>query len=149
MKIFVGGLTASDSQKNMLRLVHELTKGPWYDFFSSPVEIKACHVYQMTDQNTGRVEFSAVLELASTRLAWELITKLDGLSHKGKSLHAHKWFTRKNIAERRIQYIQEDAEPDVAFERRTGRDRRRRLKIQSPQQIRTRAVRGFQRSHGA
>lgn len=148
MKIFVGGLSANDTQQSLLRLVRDVTKSPWYKPFAPRTEPVSCHVYQMTDLDTGRVEFSATVELASTREAWDLIAKLEGLPHGGRSLRAHKWFDRKNMAERRVLYIDEKSEPSVEFDRRSGRDRRRNLKIQSPQRIRTRGMAGFQRSYG-
>ena len=148
MKIFIGGLSANDTQRSLQRLVDGLTKEPWYKLFAARTQLVGCFVYQMTDMDTGRVEFSATLELSSTRAAWALIAKLNGLQHKGRTLRSHKWFTRRNMADRRVLYLDENTASETQYNRRSGRDRRRNLKIQSPQRIRTTGLDNFQRSYG-
>lgn len=150
MKVFISGLTNNANQPGLRKLANTLLRGPWYRFGAPKVDLTHCSIFQMTDLDNGRSEIAAILDVASTRQAWELIEKLEGHQLDGYTLHAHKWFERTHVADRRTEYIESAGlEPmPVANERRTGRDRRRNLKIHRPNQVQFKAISGFERSYG-
>lgn len=151
MKVFISGLTTNVNQPSLRKLADGLLKGPWYRFATTKVDMTHCSIYQMTDLDTGRSEIAAILDIASTRQAWELIEKLEGYKLDGYTLHAHKWFPRTQAADRRTEDIKlsTNVGPIPATnDRRSGRDRRRNLKIHRPNKVHFKAVSGFERSYG-
>lgn len=149
MKVFISGLTDYVNQPSLRKLANDLLKGPWYRFVANKVNMTHCSIFQMTDLDTGRTEVAAILDIASTRQAWELVEKLNGHKLDGRTLRAHKWFPRTQAADRRAEFIDLFGnEPmPVANDRRHSRDRRRNLKIHSPNRVQFRAVSGFERSY--
>lgn len=143
MKIFISGLTSNINQPALRRLADDLLKGPWYRFAANRVNMTQCSIFRMTDLDTQRIETAALIEIASTRQAWELIGKLDGHILDGHTLRAHKWFPRTRAADRRAEYIELlGNEPmPVANDRRRRGERRRKLAIDGLNRVQYQMIR--------
>lgn len=147
MKIFVGGLWPHATQKELQKLVDRALKGPWYTLHASRGTLVGCNLMQMTEHRTGHVEYNGVIEVDPTRLGWEVVEALDGAVVHGHTLRAHKWFPRKGLPDRRVSFLGE--ENAAGSERRSVKDRRRRMSVHVVGQSLTRAVSGYERLHGA
>jgi len=149
MRVFVGGLWSSVGYKYMDRLVSELLRGPWYKLRVPRGKLAECELLQMTERNSGHTEYCAVIEIDPNRLGWEVVHQLDGAKLHGRILHAHRWFPRVGLAERRANDIHDQAEMQPGRDRRAGRDRRRALEVEPLHRKLTQAVTGFERSYGS
>lgn len=148
MRVFVGGLWSSVGYKDVDRLVRELLRGPWYKLHLPRGRLADCELLQMTERKSGKAEYCAVIEIAPNRLGWEVLHQLDGAQLHGRTLHAHRWFPRVGLAERRANDMHDESEPQAGLDRRAGRDRRRLLEVQPLNRNLVRSVAGFQRSYG-
>lgn len=147
MKIFIGGLWPHATRKELQKLVDKALRRPWYMLHGSRGTLVGCNLMQMTEHNSGHVEYSGVIEVDPTRVGWELVEALDGAVVQGHTLRAHKWFPRKGLPDRRVSFL--GGEKGAGVERRNAKDRRRHLSVHVVGQPQTKAVSGFERVHGA
>lgn len=143
MQIFIGGLWPGVKRGDVARLVRRASSGPWYRLFSSKAEMANCEMLELTDRRTGHTEYCAVVKVDPNRASWDIIHALNGKARGGHLLSAHRWFDRARVGERR-----HGGETPLR-ERRSGAERRRKLTQRMPGRSLTRAVSGFERSHGA
>lgn len=149
MKIFIGGLWPHATRHELQKLVNKSLRRPWYMFNAARGTMVNCSLMQMTDKKSGSIEYNGVIEVDPTRLGWELVQALDGAVVQGYALRAHKWFPRKGLPERRVSFLGGEEAADAGSERRSVKDRRRRMSVHMLGQSQAHAVRGFERSYGA
>jgi hypothetical protein len=149
MRVFVGGLWSSVGYKDLDRLVSELLRGPWYKLHVARGKLAKCELLQLTERKSGRTEYCAIIDVQPHRVAWEVVQQLDGAEIHGRILHAHRWFPRLGLAERRANGMHDEREAQSGKDRRAGRDRRRMLEIEPMHRKLIQAVAGFQRSYGS
>lgn len=148
MQIYVGGLWARVTSRDLDQLVRELLRGPWYKLYLPRGGLADCKLLQMTDRSKGSIEYCALIAVEPRRMAWEVVHQLDGAHLHGHQLHAHRWFVRKGLADRRAMAMNDESEDTGGSNRRNGRDRRRLLDIHPLNRNLTHAVAGFERSYG-
>jgi len=149
MRIFVGGLLASVRTHDLDRLVRELLRGPWYKLYIPRGQLAECELLQLTEKGTHHKEYCALVRIEPHRLGWDVVHRLDGAHLQGRTLHAHRWFPRVGLADRRAMSMNDNDESALGSNRRNGRDRRRALQVQPLNGRLTEAMPGFQRSYGS
>lgn len=150
MRVYVGGLWRGIGRRDLDRLVRDTLRGPWYKMHMPRGQLVDCQLLEMIDRRSGKREYCAVIEVEPNRLSWDVVQQLDGAKVHGRVLHAHRWFARKGLADRRASFISADGPAgDMARDRRGGGDRRRRLDVRPLDRPLVSAVSGFQRSYGS
>jgi hypothetical protein len=128
MKIFIRGNGSSFTRKQLLAFVAKGLRGPWYSAFRAQGEVVRCHILRAMDARGRHVEYYGLVEVAPSRIGWQIISRLNGAAMQDQTMEVRRWFDRRPTRDRRD--VGEMSKFPAARNRRVGEERRRLVRVQ-------------------
>jgi len=144
MKIFIRDIPPTTERKALSTFINKAMRGPWYKGFAATGNLDECEIIRVKDLEKGTVEYHGIVDVTPSKIAWELISRLNGALFMGRAVQVRKWFNRTGSSDRRLPLA---AGAQHGYERRKYRDRRRDVEVSNLTGMKVTAVKGFHRTH--
>lgn len=145
LKVLIKDVKATTKRKDLVSFFSKAIKGPWYKGFASKGDIISCDLISIKDLENGHISHHGLAEITPCKLAWEVVSQLNGKEFLGQTVMVRKWHERTGMGDRRVPL---PVERVMGHERRKNHnDRRGNKEIRSETSLSVRGVKEFARSY--